>query len=505
VWRLQACPHTESPALRLAPRRYVISPLGHAQPLYSRPRRSVTGIIDELARPENVPEPLSRRQLHDHLDSYYGLRASSAGAIDNDEPSILLHIDGVEIARDQIRASDLSDDGPDWAHQPLDGLYAIDPVLGRIALPADAADPADVLVSYHCGFSTDMGGGEYERESSFALPESASLKKVPDDFPTIQAALNKLVDLGGSGVVEITDNGRYEETLTITVAADKGIELRAANETNPHLALTGPLTVTGGSGSRFSINGCLVSGNLISVPDDGTNALSRLEIVHCTCVPGRTLDADGRPLTPGAVSVSVALAGVNVSIDRAITGALRIVPESRVELVDSIVDATDTENVALADLDDYKAGAALDASASTVIGKIHARELGTVSNCILLARLAPADSWNAPVWTERKQTGCIRFSFLPFESIVPRRYRCQPDSAVSARRLAPRFTSLSFGHAAYAQLSMSTAVEILSGADDESEMGAFHHLYAPQRDRNLRIRLREYLRVGLEAGIIYES
>jgi hypothetical protein len=505
LWRLQACPHTESPALRIAARRYVISPLGHALALYSRPRRSSTGIINELATPENVPEPLSRRQLHDHLDSYYGLRASNGDEIDNDEPSILLHVNGVEIPRDQVRASDLSDDGPGWAHQPLDGLYAIDPVLGRIALPADAADPAEVLVSYHRGFSADMGGGEYKRENSFAFQQSNNLKKVPDEFPTIQAALDKLVELGGSGVVEITDNGRYEETLTVSVAADKGIELRAANETNPHLALTGPLTVTGGSGSRFSINGCLLSGDLISVPDDGTNELSRLEIVHCTCVPGRTLDADGRPVTAGAVSVNVALAGVKVSINRAITGALRMVPESGVELVDSIVDATDTENVALADLDAVKPGAALDASASTVIGKIHAREIGNVSNCILLARLASADTWNAPVWTERKQTGCVRFSFVPFNSIVPRRYRCQPDSADSARRLSPRFTSLNYGQAAYAQLSMSTAEEIRHGADDESEMGAFHHLYAPQRDRNLRIRLREYLRVGLEAGIIYES
>lgn len=155
--------------------------------------------------------------------------------------------------------------------------------------------------------------------------------------------------------------------------------------------------------------------------------------------------------------------------------------------------------------DDSGPGAAFISRTSTVIGKIHAREFGTVSNCILLARLSLADSWSAPVWTERKQTGCVRFSFLPFNSIAPRRFHCQPDSADSARRLSPRFTSLNYGQAAYGQLSMSTADEIRCGAEDESEMGAFHHLYAPQRDRNLRIRLREYLRVGLEAGLIYES
>jgi len=36
-------------------------------------------------------------------------------------------------------------------------------------------------------------------------------------------------------------------------------------------------------------------------------------------------------------------------------------------------------------------------------------------------------------------------------------------------------------------------------------MGAFHQLFQPQRETNLRIRLDEYLRVGLEAGIFYPS
>ena len=55
------------------------------------------------------------------------------------------------------------------------------------------------------------------------------------------------------------------------------------------------------------------------------------------------------------------------------------------------------------------------------------------------------------------------------------------------------------------QLALSCAKEILNGADDESEMGAFHDLFQPQREINLKIRLKEYLRFGLEAGIFYET
>jgi hypothetical protein len=36
-------------------------------------------------------------------------------------------------------------------------------------------------------------------------------------------------------------------------------------------------------------------------------------------------------------------------------------------------------------------------------------------------------------------------------------------------------------------------------------MGAYHDLFEPQRETNLRVRLAEYLRFGLEAGIFYAS
>ena len=65
--------------------------------------------------------------------------------------------------------------------------------------------------------------------------------------------------------------------------------------------------------------------------------------------------------------------------------------------------------------------------------------------------------------------------------------------------------STRFRDPTYCQLSASGPPEIWNGADDEAEMGAFHQLFQPQRETNLRIRLDEYLRVGLEAGIFYPS
>jgi len=69
----------------------------------------------------------------------------------------------------------------------------------------------------------------------------------------------------------------------------------------------------------------------------------------------------------------------------------------------------------------------------------------------------------------------------------------------------PSFSSLRHGDPDYAQLRESCPVQIRTGASDESEMGAFHDLFQPQRETNLKIRLEEYLRFGLEAGSFYET
>ena len=60
-----------------------------------------------------------------------------------------------------------------------------------------------------------------------------------------------------------------------------------------------------------------------------------------------------------------------------------------------------------------------------------------------------------------------------------------------------------YGRPEYCQLSPSCPLEIRTGAEDGSEMGAYCHLKQPQRESNLRIRLDEYLPFGLDAGLIY--
>ncbi len=104
----------------------------------------------------------------------------------------------------------------------------------------------------------------------------------------------------------------------------------------------------------------------------------------------------------------------------------------------------------------------------------------------------------------------MRFCYFPKDSKVPRQYHCQPGMAIQkaeqkdiAAWLKPGFTDLHYGHPGYAQLYLQCPVEVRTGAEDEAEMGVFHHLQQPQREANLSASLEEYLRVGLEAGIFY--
>ena len=515
LWRLGAYPLEWSPAVApFADRRFMFSPLGNDTPLFTDPVPEET--ITHLAEPLNVPMPISRRVLDEYLDRYYG-----------EGKSLYLRVDDVDIDISKIIVCNLSTilPGSDWAHTPVTGdSIAIDPELGRIVLGNGYAADATVEVFYHYGFSADMGGGEYERADSFdATLQSASSVHSPD---SIQDALNTL---GGAGAVEVEDSGRYSGAAapsSITINSEARIELRAANESRPTLVLPGELVITGGTNSTASLNGLLISENQVRIPADSD--LEHLRLRHCALVPGRSLDIESEPGSPALPSLVIESPNVTVEIEQCIIGGLRVVEGAIVKINNSIIDATDETSVAYAALDGEAAGGVLEVVNSTIIGKLHTRHLELASNTIFKAELLTGDSWTAPVISEQTQSGCLRFSYVPPDSMVPRCYRCQPALAIEQAikdaeqygvsltdaekqlitvriqgQIQPVFTDHRYGRPAYAQLALSCPKEITRGADDEAEIGAFHNLYQPQRETDLRVRLDEYLRYGLQAGVFY--
>ena len=160
VWRLKSYSVTQAPAYCLeseAPNCFTFSALGHNTPLYNRPEPEVepTHIAEEL----NLPVPIRRRALEERIArrplktrasaDYYG-KGKSLVIYAPDWP-----VKGAPqpITRDDVIPADLSL----WRYRAQRNQVAVDPVLGRIVFPVQQLPRRGVWVTYHYGFSADMG------------------------------------------------------------------------------------------------------------------------------------------------------------------------------------------------------------------------------------------------------------------------------------------------------------------------------------------------------------
>jgi hypothetical protein len=560
LWRLRSYSITQAPAYcdeEVAPNCYTASVLGNDTQLFLRPQPE--SAPTDVAAERNLPVPLGRRAFAARKSEYYGAGRSLQIWIGEPEPAAAPAAMAGQapaaaagpsappapvaapaaapaaapgepnrvVLRPVLESEIVVADLTGWQYQPLKGQVAVDPRLGRIAFPPRQLPPKGVWVSYHYGFSADLGGGEYERP--LLQPAGAVVYPVGEQAgqsATIREALQKWAGDQAKplhAVVEVTDNRVYVEQLAIELQPGETLQLRAARQRRPVLrlldwqtSLPDSLTVKGGAGSAFTLDGLLVTGRSVQLQGD----LAAVTLRHSTLVPGWGLTGDCTPRRPAEPSLELVDLAGRVAIEHCILGAIQVVRNEvatdplPIRICDSILDATSRERVALGTLGHAVAHVRLTVARSTVFGQVqvHALELG--ENSLLTGRLLVA----------RRQVGCLRFSSYVPGSRTPRRYGCQPDGAeqaaaaglavadAAARELAaerarervlPRFRSMRYGSPGYGRLADGCAEEIRRGADDESEMGAFHDLYEPQRAANLRARLAEYTPAGLDAGLIF--
>lgn len=498
LWRLKSYTVGIAPMHRIDNRRFTFDQIGRDRHLYNLIEAEAQ--ITHLATPAHVPMPINRRVMHENLEHFYAFDKSVALFANNQHINVAhpymvsppsppsLH--GVICVCNLSDILDTNGVVTGWANMPTQKI-AIDPVLGRVAFPNDvpASDKIEAMSYY--AFGAEIGGGGYEREQTFTLDLAPviTVGTEPGDVADIQTAINQLSPTGGS--VLIKDNRVYAENLIIYLAAGKSLEIRSADQTQPVLLAQGGIAIDTAPDTNVTINGLLISGG-VSCPY--SSRLASLRLVHTTIIP-----------QSNPVSLMVNTTATTVSIEKSIIGAIRMREDANLNIVDSIIDSGNKHAIAFANLDGNTPGGVLHIVNSTVIGKVYTRILELASNCIFYAELAQNDTWKAPVMAQRLQEGCVRFSWLPAGSRIPRPFRCQPERQEDVMRIKPMFNSLQYGDPDYCQLHSMTAVEIREGADDNSEMGVFHQLYQPQRVANLKTRLNEYLRFGLEAGIFFAS
>jgi hypothetical protein len=508
LWRLQAFPIAEAAPFSHGDGRFSFSPLGQNVRLFQRPRDRV----DAFARTTefDVPNPLSRRGLAAHVAQYQGAEQSLWISVRGPGAPESLELVASNLSdwshrpppRESVVGDDtVESDGPVTPHRPRQ--VAVDPELGRFAFAeGESPAPEDVLVSYQYGFSAELGGGGYARASSgqatsrIVQAVGAASPDVPT-FASLRSALAHYAETGGQDqIIEIADSGLYieAELPELRLRAGTSLTLRAASRTRPvlqlgtFLGIRGEPRAHGEAGARLTIEGLLITGAGLRVE---AGDLERLELEHCTLVPGGALTESGAPVSPGQASIGVdGNPELVVTLHRSISGSLALPSIAALHITESIIDGAqagaleEDEHVAIRT-------SRLVIEASTVLGRTSVVLIDSASNVLFSER----------VQAQRTQAGCVRFCFVPLGSEVPRRYRCQPEGG--AHPLHPQFTDLHYGQPGYAQLSLQCPPEIRTGADDEGEMGAFNHLKQAQRDANLRASFAEYLRVGLEAGLIY--
>ncbi|MGZ4753503.1 MAG: hypothetical protein ACXWA9_01260 [Acidimicrobiia bacterium] len=528
LWRLRAYRLTS-----VTPRpiggttwRLTFSPLGQDIPLFSAGDREPDD--SRMATELTVEAPIRPVAFFEDLSTAHATvppPASSAyyGSPLGTRASLAVFVNGTALGTDEVACANLDN----WTafSQPTDNFVRVDVKRGRLLLPTVHAGK-QVTVSYFYGFSAPMGGGEYDR-SKWLVPGTVVL--VSGGGPALDAAIAGRA-AGADTVIQVTDDATYDLTSAISLAANESLVIQAANEVRPHVRVpAGSLSiVTSGAGASLTLGGLLLEGRL-AVDGD----LDTLRVLHTTFVPGSSVEQEVSVPPAGAsivVAPGTAASPINtrlsIEVAFSILGALRIPAHvTKLWLLDSIIQGVLQHGGPL--------GAAVSDAANLSGPPAHI-ERSTVfgTSRFLKLELGSESIFTDTVTVDQRQKGCVRFSYVPDGSSTPQQYRCQPALEIALEQeavqreasrtglplpmgweqtvvprvsawLRPSFTADRYGNPAFAQLGDTCPPEIRTGAEDGSEMGAFCVLKQPQREANLRIRLDEYLPVGLDPGVIH--
>jgi hypothetical protein len=481
VWRLKTFSVQQVTPLRVkgCPQEYTFDPTGRDSLLFAR---EDTPTSDQWISPleHQVPGPISFDLLRAEFTELYREKAPRS-------LGVFKHNSGPH-PYDLVLPKDVRHD-PREAGPP--NSFWIDPVRGRIiAAAAGAVD--DYRVDYHYGFSSEIGAGPYDRRiGRRAEGSSAQPIEVSENGATLPAALQQ-ISAAGSGALTIADSLTYTSTAPVNVSG--AVLVQSENLCRP---LVRPVpaadwTFNGvGPAATLVLDGVFVSGGTAVVL---TGTFESVTLRCCTLDPGTwnsdpphpawKTAADGQPLAASTLRIEGAVR--TLSIQRSILGPIADAgPGTGVEsaiIADSIVQSAEqnVDAIALPRTD-------VSLTRCSILGTAKARRL-EVSECIL-HDVAGADD---------TQQGCVRFSAFASGSKLPRRYEC-----IELRVRAGLFERLDFGNPKFAQLLPTVPEQVMAGAEDGSEMGAFAREKAAIRERSLLIKYQEYLPLGIEPLVIH--
>lgn len=472
VCRLKSYPVTKALARALEKphwRCFGFSALGNDTPLFGKPQPEPD--TKHIAGELNLPLPIRRRAFEQDLDAYYG-----------EGKSLAIWVNGTLVPAGSIVATDLTD----WRYTPQNDQVAVDPERGQIVFSRSMLPKRSdkVRVSYHYGFSADMGGGEYDRpmiqsKGAVILPVGTNVnsriggmggERDADKWQAeLQDRLQKILrfwtpaednpdfdNQPKDAVIEIESNDFISIPIQLKLKKNHSLQIRAANRHRPILwipdqspSAPDAFSATLAPGSRLILDGLLVTNRSVYIttehepgaPEEPCPA--QVILRHCTLVPGWGLDAGCNPKEPDEPSLVLDKAQVEVRIEHSIVGAIQVEADAvskepvTIHLSDSILDATeratDEDHYALSNSigNSRIAHVELTVQRSTIFGIVEVHAIKLAENSI----------FNDCLNVARRQLGCMRFCYVPHGCRTPKRYHCQPDLAeqtieITLRRIA---------------------------------------------------------------------
>lgn len=430
-----------------------------------------------------------------------------------------------------------------------DREIAIDPVIGRAVLGVatgveGTALLQDLLMTYTYGAPGPVGSHPVSRAAppitwndEVVQLKTVRLRQSPnglrDALANIQnSILPVVVEIDDSFVHDLdisTVPGFVVEGGQPTLRLNRTVIIRATSGNRPIVRLAQPLrfrplNVVGATPSQQAQFDGVIANMLVrleglyltraaSFPAGqafvARAALNRLEITGCTLEPDGHLQLDG---TRAPIDASLDLrAGYGftlpaeqaafketpeVIVDRTITGPVLIDRPYVLTLQESIVDA----------------GKGIDADSSTTFAVTSATDPVNdwgpptqISQGLTVFGRMRVESANGRggIWVHKlevlnNQKGCLKFSYFSGESDrLPQNFACVKGPTV---RLS--FSSEIFGQPSYAQLAQIADFLIRERGPDDDQMGAFGFLLEAHRWRNLQIRIREFMPVGVRPLLV---
>jgi hypothetical protein len=247
-------------------------------------------------------------------------------------------------------------------------------------------------------------------------------------------------------------------------------------------------------------------------------ALNKLEILSCTLDPGgfRYFNGLRAPLLPGidlrepygfaaAADETAFKQTPRIIIQRTICGSVFTDEGYTLCVSDSIIESIPvvigplTFPFAIANATNPAAGyaGATTIRNVTILGRVRAASIQGAGGI-----------FTAIVEAFDQQLGCLKYCYFADDSKSP------PPPNELKNRLPPHFAcvfgneaqlvlvSEVFGDPAYGQLSLECDPRILEAGVDNDQMGAFNFLLEAHKWRNLKIRLREFMPVGIRPLLI---